>query len=264
MEFNNQKIEEVRTLIKNGQFLKALNMTEEFTPENLVNDIQLLFYQFTEWKKKNILNLDNEEITRNRIVYTLLEILSEIENQYSTKKEQYKAKYRSKIENEIKSRYIAIENLNEKSEPISFLNKLLNENQIGVENILKSISENKDESTIFKEIDTIVASMNKKNDNGELSKTVNQIKKEYSKDHLYFEKWLNSELEKEKELNKLKWELSQYKKKYKKLLSGSIIFSIIFGIYHYLGIDINVEIQEDYNFTEFESEIVDFDTVEIE
>lgn len=263
MEFNHSTIETVRELIKKGQFSEALSKIEEFAPQKYLIEIQLLSYQFSEWKKKKMLNLEDDEISRNRIVYALLEILSEIESQNSSGKEKYIAQYRSKIEGGIKERYVSIENLYTESEDVSFLNRLLDKNQDGIETILKSISEQKDDDTIFKEFDDIITSVNDKSENVGLSRIVNHIKSEYSKDHLFFEKWLNSELEKERELNKLKWEISKYKEKYKKILSGSIITSIIFGLYHLLGIDIKVEIKEEYDLNEFDAEVMDFDTVEI-
>lgn len=249
------KVEELRDLISSGELTITFEKLKQLASNDLSKDVQLLNFQFNDWTRREYLNLENEVITRNRIVYALLDIISKVEAS-CTRRWKYIPLYRAKIEQKIRIRYGQLEELYQNEDQVDLLlNLLLQLHTDSFARILELSQESGNRTKIFPRIKKLIkTSLSSKVKEESFASTLEEVQHRFLEKEAFFEDWLSKELSKEKEIKKLKLELKEYKKRYKKILVGGIFTSILIAFYSILNIDVEISLkgepEEDENLEE--------------
>jgi len=74
-----EQIKSTRNLIKNNKIKDAIILIENYIPRNLENDLLLLSASFNKWEKDNLIGLAPPIEQRNKSIYGILELVSEVE-----------------------------------------------------------------------------------------------------------------------------------------------------------------------------------------
>lgn len=97
-----EKIQSIRILIRDDKIKEAITSFERFIPSHYENDLILLSASFNNWEKNNRLGMTSPIEQRNKSIYGILELISEVELKYVDDNNERVTKFKQKIETNLK------------------------------------------------------------------------------------------------------------------------------------------------------------------
>jgi len=97
-----EKIKSIRVLIRDDKIKEAITLFERFIPTHYENDLLLLSAFYNNWEKNNRLGITSPIEQRNKSIYGILELISEVELKYVDDNNERNIKFKQKIETNLK------------------------------------------------------------------------------------------------------------------------------------------------------------------
>lgn len=105
----------IRSLIIQGNFPQAFGELDTIAPSDKRNEVQLLWTQYNEWHRENLLITGAKPEERNRILYATLAVVSELEERGTTGVAAHRARALRDVETDLAQGYARLAQIRKKN-----------------------------------------------------------------------------------------------------------------------------------------------------
>lgn len=109
------ELSNIRNLLIHGNVPQAFSDLSAIAPSGIRNDVQLLWSQYNEWHRQNLLTPDTRPEERNRILYATLAFVSDIEAEGTTGMTAQRARNLREVELDLAEGYARLAKIRKKN-----------------------------------------------------------------------------------------------------------------------------------------------------